>query len=228
MKRYLNAIFFVSIVVAAPRIVAAQSPGAVCKQGFVWREAFPGDFACVTPESRNQAARDNADPARAEPCRPGYVWREARASDHVCVPVPRRSAVAEENRLAPLRITGGPPVAPPPPGPSAPSGPHVLFTVNPTYNWAAGTMQFTSNFPSTGKIECGIEKSVEIPGGRTVPGQKVTTYFKDSQNKHRVLLSVKSLPKAKRYYFVVTVEANGTAEYNWGEFGAPQAVDSQP
>ena len=108
MKRYLNATLFVVMIDAATQTrVAGQSPGTVCKQGFVWREAFPRDFACVTPESRNQAARDNADPAQAEPCREGYVWREARPSDHVCVPVPRRSAVAEENRLAPLRVAGG-------------------------------------------------------------------------------------------------------------------------
>jgi len=101
----LNAVLFGCIVGAAAQTpVAGQNPGPACKQGFVWREAFPRDLACVTPASRNQAARDNADPAAAEPCQPGYVWREARPSDHVCVLVPRRSAVAEENRLAPLRV----------------------------------------------------------------------------------------------------------------------------
>ena len=34
-----------------------------CRQGFVWREAFPGDFVCVPPSVRAQAARDNATAA---------------------------------------------------------------------------------------------------------------------------------------------------------------------
>jgi hypothetical protein len=93
-----------------------------CAQGFVWREAFRGDYVCVTPESRSQAARENSDPAGAEPCRPGTVWREAGRSDHVCVPVARRSAVAEENRRA---VNGGaPPPAPPPAGPRSRPAPN--------------------------------------------------------------------------------------------------------
>jgi hypothetical protein len=31
-----------------------------CKPGFVWREAYPGDFVCVEPNQRDQAAADNA------------------------------------------------------------------------------------------------------------------------------------------------------------------------
>jgi hypothetical protein len=81
------------------RIVGGRTEKA-CTPGYVWREAFPGDHVCVTPESRAQAARDNAGPYHAEPCRPGYVWRDAGPSDHICVPVARRSEVAEENRLA--------------------------------------------------------------------------------------------------------------------------------
>ena len=79
---------------------ALQLPGAAppCAQGFVWREAFRGDYVCVPPASRSQAARENSDPASAEPCRQGTVWREAGPSDHVCVPAARRSAVADENR----------------------------------------------------------------------------------------------------------------------------------
>jgi len=34
-----------------------------CKQGYVWREAFPGDLVCVTPDVRAQAADDNAHAA---------------------------------------------------------------------------------------------------------------------------------------------------------------------
>jgi hypothetical protein len=31
-----------------------------CKSGYVWREAFPGDYVCVTPEVRQKAHEDNA------------------------------------------------------------------------------------------------------------------------------------------------------------------------
>ena len=31
-----------------------------CVQGYVWREAVPGDHVCVTPETRAQAAQDNS------------------------------------------------------------------------------------------------------------------------------------------------------------------------
>jgi hypothetical protein len=31
-----------------------------CLQGYVWREAVPGDHVCVTPETRAQAAEDNS------------------------------------------------------------------------------------------------------------------------------------------------------------------------
>ncbi len=30
-----------------------------CRQGYVWRDAFPGDHVCVTVESRAQAQEDN-------------------------------------------------------------------------------------------------------------------------------------------------------------------------
>ena len=78
----------------------APQTTSACRQGFVWREAFRGDYVCVTPESRSQAAQENADPAHAEPCAAGYVWREAISADHICVLVARRTAVAEENRRA--------------------------------------------------------------------------------------------------------------------------------
>jgi hypothetical protein len=87
-----------------------------CKSGFVWREAFPGDFVCVEPGQRDQAAADNAAAAsRIDPhgasgpqsCISGFVWREAGAGDLVCVEPSVRSRVAEDNRLAPARVAGG-------------------------------------------------------------------------------------------------------------------------
>jgi hypothetical protein len=77
-----------------------------CKNGYVWRDAIPGDHVCVTPASRSTAANENAiagsrvDPAGAygpNSCVAGFVWREAYAGDVVCVTGDRRSAVRQEN-----------------------------------------------------------------------------------------------------------------------------------
>jgi len=35
-------------------------PGVACLQGYVWRKAYAGDYVCVTPATRAQAAADNA------------------------------------------------------------------------------------------------------------------------------------------------------------------------
>lgn len=78
-----------------------------CKQGYVWREAYPNDHVCVTPVSREQAKADNAQRTSrmASPhaksdndsCVMGYVWREANASDHVCVTGDIRERTKQEN-----------------------------------------------------------------------------------------------------------------------------------
>jgi hypothetical protein len=83
-------------------------------QGFVWREAFPGDHVCVDPAVRAQAAADNQlAPQRRMPgggaygpdtCRQGFVWREARPEDHVCVPPETRTQTANDNRAAAGRV----------------------------------------------------------------------------------------------------------------------------
>jgi hypothetical protein len=86
-----------------------------CKQGYVWREAYPGDVVCVTPAVRAQAAADNAQAApRWVPgaygphtCIRGYVWREARNGDDVCViPQTREQARADNAQAAARRIGG--------------------------------------------------------------------------------------------------------------------------
>jgi hypothetical protein len=84
-----------------------------CKQGYVWREAFPGDHVCVTPDVRQQAQNDNSEAAqRVQPgggaygpdtCKQGYVWREARPEDHVCVTGDVRSQARNDNSLATQR-----------------------------------------------------------------------------------------------------------------------------
>ena len=41
---------------AASRHVSGST---TCKQGYVWREAFPGDYVCVAVSVRTQARTDN-------------------------------------------------------------------------------------------------------------------------------------------------------------------------
>jgi hypothetical protein len=99
---------------------AVQHPTArdprSCKQGFVWREARPGDLVCVSPSSRQRVAGENATAAsRVDPngaygpasCTGGFVWRETFPGDTVCVRPETRALVAEENRLAATRRVGG-------------------------------------------------------------------------------------------------------------------------
>ena len=87
-----------------------------CLQGYVWREAVPGDHVCVTPETRTQAAQDNSlATSRRSPtggaygpdtCLQGYVWRGVVPSDHVCVTGETRAQTAEDNNLAASRRAG--------------------------------------------------------------------------------------------------------------------------
>jgi hypothetical protein len=94
--------------------MAAQDFGPdACVSGFVWREAFPGDHACVDPTVRAQAATDNQlASGRRQPgggqfgldtCRAGFVWREARPEDRVCVTAQTRDQTANDNRAAASR-----------------------------------------------------------------------------------------------------------------------------
>jgi hypothetical protein len=95
---------------------ASPSPTDTCVQGYVWREAVPGDHVCVTPETRAQAAQDDSLAAsRRSPtggaygpdtCLQGYVWREAVPGDHVCVTPETRAQAAQDNSLAASRSAG--------------------------------------------------------------------------------------------------------------------------
>ena len=112
----MKAIYAVTTVIAI-MMSAAQPALAIsdrCKEGYVWREAFPGDKVCVTPGAREQAAQDNrAAGSRYRPgggkygpdtCRRGYVWREARPNDHVCVTPAVRIQTAHDNKMAHTRV----------------------------------------------------------------------------------------------------------------------------
>lgn len=94
-----------------------------CLQGYVWREAAPGDLVCVTPQVRQQARDDNAQANnRRQPgggaygpdtCRQGFVWREATPADHVCVTGQVRQQARDDNARAaernnPARFVYGP------------------------------------------------------------------------------------------------------------------------
>jgi hypothetical protein len=121
MKPKIAVMFVVSLAVTLMMmavyagLVHAQ---ATCRQGYVWREAFPGDYVCVTPATRTQAAYDNSQAnARIDPggaygpdtCRQGYVWREARPSDHVCVTPATRTQTAADNLQASARVANASP-----------------------------------------------------------------------------------------------------------------------
>lgn len=118
MKLIKLSVFMASLAVGLLMSTAhAQRGPDTCSQGYVWREAFPGDHVCVTPETRTQAASDNRQAgARREPgggpygpatCRQGYVWREARSDDHVCVTPEARAQAASDNHQAANRVARG-------------------------------------------------------------------------------------------------------------------------
>ncbi|BEL03043.1 hypothetical protein Q0Z83_012340 [Actinoplanes sichuanensis] len=83
-----------------------------CVNGYVWRDADQTDYVCVTPETRAEAAADNAAaPSRwvagaygPHTCVNGYVWREAFIGDDVCVVPDRRSRAAADNAAGPGRV----------------------------------------------------------------------------------------------------------------------------
>jgi uncharacterized protein YraI len=81
-----------------------------CRDGYVWRDAIPGDHVCVRPAQRTAAAHENAvagarvDPAGAygpNTCIAGFVWREAYRGDKTCVTGARRTQVRNENIAGP-------------------------------------------------------------------------------------------------------------------------------
>jgi hypothetical protein len=115
-----------AVIVTAPLSTWAQD---TCRQGFVWREAFPGDHVCVSPGTRSQASQDNSQAgARRQPgggpygpntCVQGYVWREARPNDLVCVTPETRAQAASDNAQASARRAAAAPPAAPAPAPAS-------------------------------------------------------------------------------------------------------------
>ncbi|WP_319450907.1 MULTISPECIES: hypothetical protein [unclassified Mycobacterium] len=104
-----------------------------CNQGFVWREAGPGDVVCVTPAVRSTAAQDNQQASqRVDPngaygpnsCKQGFVWREAYGGDVVCVTPATRSQAASDNAAAASRKAANAPAPAPAATPPACLGPN--------------------------------------------------------------------------------------------------------
>jgi len=103
------------VLISHSRVATAQDR---CDQGYVWREAFPRDYACVTPDVREQAQRDNAATASRyapgaygpDTCLTPFVWRDAFPGDKVCVTTSARDQARYENQLSANRRspTGGP------------------------------------------------------------------------------------------------------------------------
>jgi CVNH domain len=90
---------------ASAKVISKSAPEDFCKDGFVPREAIPGDHICVSPATRAQVQRDNAGAqSRRQPgadtCKPGFVWREATKTDHVCVSEATRQQALTDNQHA--------------------------------------------------------------------------------------------------------------------------------
>ena len=105
----------IPIVTAIPSPTGTiGDPSAPCLQGYVWRKAYSGDYVCVTPATRAQAAADNAAAlSRVQPdggpygkytCIQGYVWRQVVPDDYTCVTPAVRSQAAYDNSQAANRV----------------------------------------------------------------------------------------------------------------------------
>ena len=150
LPKVLAIIMLGSALVAAPAIAQPYGP-ETCRDGYVWRDAFPGDHVCVTPETRTQTAQDNSQAnARRQPggaygpdtCRQGYVWREARPEDHVCVTPETRATAAADNSQAAARRARPPHIAPSPSagaGQASPGAATPTPTASPAGSQPSGT-----------------------------------------------------------------------------------------
>jgi hypothetical protein len=107
----------IALVAAGFLVIVARAQADTCISGYVWREAFPGDHVCVTPQTRAQAAYDNRhaieryDPeslvnaiSGGETCLAPYVPREAGPGDEVCVTPETRAQAQYDNGQAKNRL----------------------------------------------------------------------------------------------------------------------------
>jgi hypothetical protein len=90
------------------------NPNVPCLIGYVWRQAYAGDYVCVTPATRSQAAADDAAASSRiqqggglygpYTCLQGYVWRQVVPDDYTCVIPAVRSQAAYDNSQAGNRV----------------------------------------------------------------------------------------------------------------------------
>ena len=175
------AIFWGTVMPSVP--ATAQQ---ACRQGFVWREAYPGDFVCVIPPVRAQAAKDNAEAdSRREPsggaygpntCLPGFVWREAKPDDQVCVTPYIRSRTAAENANAGANVATTQPVPTTQPAPTTPAQPTGGYRMTGWSGWgrAAGVeYRYRVGWdPANSRPGSTVDAIYELrnPGGRAWSG----------------------------------------------------------
>ncbi|GFG50846.1 hypothetical protein [Mycolicibacterium agri] len=129
MPPLVAAIAMIPVAFAVPAQADPLPYGPdTCIQGYVWRNARPGDTVCVTPATRDTVAQQNAnrgankDPKGAygpESCQQGFVWREAFDGDVVCVTPAFRTQMKSDNAAAASRkqANAPAPAAPPPQNP---------------------------------------------------------------------------------------------------------------
>jgi hypothetical protein len=131
VNQYKSATLSMAMLAALGAVGAQAVAGAdplpygpdTCNQGFVWREAGPGDVVCVTPAVRsstaqqNQAAAQNREPNGGaygpDTCKQGFVWREAFGGDVVCVGI-RTQAASDNSAAASRKAANAPAPAPAP------------------------------------------------------------------------------------------------------------------
>src|SRR5437879_2092442 len=107
----IQRLSLLSIMIMLSAICASAQ--ARCRQGFVWREAFPGDYVCVTPEARSQAAQDNRSASgsndhqfRAGACTQSLLSSVDDQHDLVSVPPAMRQQIWDDNAGASGRVAG--------------------------------------------------------------------------------------------------------------------------
>ncbi|MFG2879934.1 hypothetical protein ACGFYU_33815 [Streptomyces sp. NPDC048337] len=83
-----------------------RAPGSnTCKPGYVWRDSFEGDDACVSVAERELEWMLNPNRAPgSNRCKPGFVWRDSFEGDALCVNPDQRDS---EGRQGPNRQPGG-------------------------------------------------------------------------------------------------------------------------
>jgi hypothetical protein len=134
--------------------------------------------------------------------------------------------VADENRRGSTGNAGAPRPDPPP---AQQTGVQVAFgeDFKPYYDWSKGSIRFMTNVPCSGTFEIGTRKPVEANGLSKASGVTRVARFSDAGNAHMVVLSAASLPEAKVYYWVITINANGTTDQMTGEIYRPVLIDGR-